>query len=74
MEDKKIFKNDFLPLQALPSKLNERNEDCSTWKKKFKKNTHVKVRYKKYGMGNPNNGENFKYFKLYIRLFKLTLS
>ena len=43
-------------------------------KKKIKKNTHIKVRYRKYGMGNPKNGENFKYFKFYIRLFKLTLS
>ena len=41
--------------------------------KKIKKNTHIKVRYKKYGMGNPENGENYKYLKLYIRLFKLTL-
>ena len=43
-------------------------------KKKFWKNTYINVSYKKYGMGNPKNGENFKYFKLYIRLFKLTLS
>ena len=43
-------------------------------KKKFKKKTYINVSYKKYGMGNPQNGENFKYFKLYIRLFKLTLS
>ena len=41
---------------------------------KIKKNTHIKVRYKKHGMENPKNGENYKYFKLYIRLFKLTLS
>ena len=43
-------------------------------KKKIKKNTHIKISYEKYGMGNPKNGENFKYFKFYIRLFKLTLS
>ena len=41
MEDKKIFKNDFLPLQALPSRLNERNEDCSTWKKENLKKMHI---------------------------------